>query len=113
MYKRILARVLGVIAAAVMLVSATDADARLPKPIQVTGVVLAIDYDTRTLVLKIAKNQKPFVLDWDDSTQFIKDGQSANASVLRQNTMAAVHYKRLSFRNPRLKKIIWEGSPQN
>ena len=76
-------RILGTLLLAVFCFTATESWARLPKPVGATGVVLAVDVDTQTLVFKAAKNKKPFVLDWDKDTQFIQDGQAVNSSALK------------------------------
>lgn len=86
----------------------TDAWARLPRPIQASGVVLAVDHDTKTLVFKAGKDKKPVVLDWDKDTEFIKNGQPATPTSLANEWRVVIFYKNVSFRNPLLKKVIWE-----
>lgn len=81
--------------------------ARLPKPIEASGVILAVDADTQTLVFKAAKDKKPFVLDWNKDTQFIRNGQAATAAELTNGAAVVIHYKDVSFRNPLLKRVIW------
>ncbi len=88
----------------------SDAWARLPKPIQASGVILAIDLDTQTLVFKQGKGKKPFLLDWNKDTEFNKDGQLASAAQLKEDTQVIIHYKDLSFHNPLLKKVLWTST---
>lgn len=85
--------------------TATESQARLPKPVEATGVVLAVDVDTQTLVFKPSKNKKPLLLDWDKDTQFLQDGQAVNPTALKTGGAVVIHYKSLSFRNPLLKKV--------
>ena len=103
-------RVLGALLLAILCLSATDSWARLPPPIVVRGVVLAVDLDTSSLVFKSAKDKRPFVLLWDKDTQFIKDGQPATPAALTNGASVVIHYKDLSFRNPLLRKVISSGS---
>jgi hypothetical protein len=48
------------------------AQARLPKPTQASGVILAVDLHTQCLVFKAGKDERRFVLDWNKDTQFFK-----------------------------------------
>ena len=88
-----------------------EAHARLPKPIQIHATVVYVDQETQTIVAKPDKDQKPFVLDWNKETLFIKHGEAATATEIKQGASVVIHYKRLSFRNPLLKKVIWENKP--
>ena len=88
--------------------TAMTASATLPKPIQVKGVVLAIDYDTQTLMFKQAKDKKPFVLDWNRDTQFIVDDREVAATELKDGMVITIYYKHVSFKNRLLKEVIGE-----
>lgn len=90
----------------------TNGWARLPKPIETSGVVLAIDHQTHTLVLKTATDSKPLLLDWNTDTRFMKDGRSTNADALQARTSVRVSYKHISFRNPLLKTVVWQNRKQ-
>ena len=103
-------KVFGVLLLAVICFNPATSFARLPKPIVINGTILAIDLDTRSLVFKAGKDQKPFVLDWNDETAFTKDGQAGNATSFKAGTVVVIHYKNISFRNPLLKKVVWEES---
>ena len=103
-------RFLGAFLVVAFSLSAANSWARLPKPIQVRGIVLFVDHDTKSLVFKSAKDKKPFVLDWDKETEFIKGGTATAPTTLTKNSPVVIHYKDLSFRNPLLKKVIWTGS---
>lgn len=81
--------------------------ARLPRPMETSGVVLAIDCETQTLVVKEGKGKKPIMLDWNKDTQFIKDGQPIAPAQLTNGESVVVFYKNVSFRNPLLKKVLW------
>ncbi|MCL4787895.1 MAG: hypothetical protein KJ070_14065 [Verrucomicrobia bacterium] len=83
----------------------TDAWARLPKPIQATAVVLAVDVDSRTLVVKFAKAEKPVLLDWDAETEFLQDAQQVSVNGLKVGATVTLIYKNVSFRNPLLKRV--------
>jgi hypothetical protein len=83
-----------------------EAQARLPKPTQASGVILAVDLDTQCLVFKAGKDEKPFVLDWNTETQFLKGDRQIDATKLKAGDNVVIHYKHLSFRNPLLKKVF-------
>ncbi|MBI4325529.1 MAG: hypothetical protein HY674_09725 [Chloroflexi bacterium] len=87
------------------LLGASATRAHLPHPIQASGTVAFVDRETQTLVFKMPQ-KKPFVLDWDKDTQFVKNGVVTNAMALLSGTAAIIHYKNLSFRNPLLKKVL-------
>ena len=108
MKPQILRKSIGTLALAALLFTATDSWARLPKPIQIETAIALVDYDTQTVVVKPGKEQKPFVLDWNKDTQFIKNGEAVTATDLKPGVFAVIHYKRVSFRGPFLKKIAWE-----
>lgn len=105
-----LAKVVGALLLAVICLNPATSFARLPKPIVTNGTILAIDFDTNSLVFKAGKNQKPFVLDWNAETTFTKDGQAVGAASLKPGTVVVIHYKSISFKNPLLKKVVWEES---
>ena len=105
MKTRLISKMATILFLATFFLSPMEVWARLPKPVEATGVVLAVDVDTQTLVFKVAKTKKPFVLDWDKDTQFVRDGQTVNPSALKIGSGVVIHYKSLSFRNPLLKKV--------
>lgn len=114
MKSHILRKFIGTLALAAFCFTATDAWARLPRPIQIHAAVVFVDHETQTVVGKPSqptKEPKPFVLDWNKDTQFIKNGETVTAADLKQGTSAVIHYKRVSFRNPLLKKVVWEDKP--
>lgn len=59
-------------------------------------------------MFKAAKDRKPFVLDWNDETAFIKHGQSVSSTSLKADAVIVIYYKNVSFRNSLLKKVVWE-----
>lgn len=85
--------------------TATDSWARLPKPIQTTAVVVAVDVESQTLVVKFARADKPVLLDWDDKTEFKRGDQATPPRSLKVGTTVFLTYKNLSFHNPRLKRV--------
>lgn len=91
--------------------AATNLWARLPHPIQASGVVLVSDQDTKCLVFKAARVKKPVVLDWNKDTEFVRNGQLAAPKALPNNTRVTIYYRDVSFRNPLLKKVIWDDPP--
>ena len=107
----ILRRLIGALALAVLLSTATDSWAKLPKPIESGTTIVFVDHDTQTVLVKPGKGQKPFVLDWNKDTQFIRNGETVTATDLKPGVSATIHYKRVSFRNPLLKKVVWEDKP--
>lgn len=114
MKTRILRRFIGALALAVFCFTAANSGATLPKPIQIHTTVVFVDHETQTVVVKPSqptKEPKPFVLDWNKDTQFIKNGEAVTATDLKQRMAATIHYKRVSFRNPLLKKVVWEDKP--
>ena len=114
MKSHILHKFTGMLMLAAFCFTATDAWARLPKPIQIEATVVFVDNETQTVVIKPGqptKEPKPFVLDWNEDTQFIKNGETVTAADLKQGVSATIYYKRVSFRNPLLKKVVWEDKP--
>lgn len=114
MKSQILRKYIGVLALAALLFTVTDSWARLPKPIQIEAAVVFVDHNTQTVVVKPgepAKKPKPFVLDWNKDTQFIRNGVAVTAADLKQGISITIHYKSVSFRNPLLKKVVWEDKP--
>jgi hypothetical protein len=110
-----LRKFIGALALAVFCLTAAESWATLPKPIQIHAVVVFMDHETQTVVVKPSqptKEPKPFVLDWNKDTRFIKDGEMVTATDLKHGASAVIHYKRVSFRNPLLKKVIWETTPK-
>lgn len=85
-----------------------NAWARLPRPIQANGIVLAVDPETQVLVFKTAPEKKPFVLDWNKDTKFMKNGRPASPTEFARGSSVVLIYRRVSFRNPLLKQVIWE-----
>ena len=109
--KNLLPRFIGAIALAAFWFTATESWARLPKPIQIRAAIVFVDQETQAVVVKPSqptKKPKPFVLDWNKDTEFIRNGETVTAAALKRNISAVIHYKDLSFRNPLLKKVIWE-----
>jgi hypothetical protein len=82
-----------------------EAQARLPKPTQARGVILAVDLDTQCLVFKAGKGEKPVVLDWNTDTQFLRGDRQIDATILRSRDKVVLYFKSVSFRNPLLKKL--------
>src|SRR5882672_1644703 len=87
-----------------------EARARLPKPIKMGGIVLAIHRDSQTLMFKPAKTKKPFLLDWNQETEFKRNGKTVSAIELKEGTSAIIFYKDVSFHNPLLKQVSWTDS---
>jgi len=94
------------------LFAANNTWARLPKPAQESGIVLAVDVASQTLVFKRTGGKKPVLLDWDKDTQFSCDGKAASPSQLKAGTSIVVLYKDVSFSNPLLKKVSWTTNPK-
>ena len=86
--------------------------AHLANAIEATGVVRAIDHDTRCLVFKWAKTRKPFVPDWKKETEFIKHGRPARPTELKAGEVVRIHYRDVSFHNPLLQNVVWPERQQ-
>ena len=86
--------------------TAIEAHPRLPKPSVTLAIILAVDVDTQSLVIKTGKYEKPFVLDWNEETTFLRRDHQVDAASLKRGDTVEVHYKHISFRNPLLKKVI-------
>lgn len=99
---------LGMLAFGLLCFAAGEAQATLPKPIQIKATLVFVDQETHTVVAKAGKDKKPFVLDWNKDTEFIRNGETATAAALKRDISVVIHYKDLSFGNPLLKKVIWE-----
>ncbi len=110
MKKRILNQGVSVLLLLGLFIVSPSAWARLPKPIQAQGTVLAIDLDTQTLVFKQGRGRKPFLLDWNKDTEFSREGQPASATELKQGATVLIYYKDVSFHNPLLKRVIWAST---
>jgi hypothetical protein len=89
--------------------STPEAWARLPKPIKMTGVVVAADVETKTLFFKAAKGKKPFLLEWDEETEFSRNRQAVSAAEMKAGTVVVISYREVSFHHPRLKKVVVDG----
>ena len=104
--QRLIQSQLAALLSSVLCFTGGEAQARLPKPTQANGVILAVDLDTQCLVFKAGKNEKPFVLDCDTDAQFLKGDRQIDATKRKAGDNVVIHYKHLSFRNPLLKKVF-------
>ncbi len=86
--------------------TAIQAHPRLPKPSVTEAIVLAVDMDTQSLVVKTGKYEKPFVLDWDEETAFLRRDHQVGAASLKRGETVEIYYKHISFKNPPLKKVV-------
>jgi hypothetical protein len=86
--------------------TAIEAHPRLPRPTVTEAISLAVNMDTQSLVIKTGKREKPFVLDWNEESQFLKGHRQVGAASLKRGETVEIHYKHISFRNPLLKKVI-------
>jgi len=91
----------------------THAWARLPKPLKLSGIVLAVDLGRQTLRFEHAKSKKTFVLDWNKDTDFSRNNRRATPAELKPGTAILIYYKEVSFHNPLLKKVSWTGAAEN
>ncbi len=98
---------LGTLTFSLLCFSAGEAHARLPKPIQIHATVVFVDHETQSIVVKPGKGLKPFVLEWNKDTVFTGNGETVTSGALNQGASTLLHYKRVSFRHPILKKVIW------
>jgi len=91
----------------VLVLAATPAWARLPRPIEATGTALFVDHDTQSLVFKAGKDEKPLVLGWNKDTDFIQDSQAATVAQLKDGVAVRIHYRKPTFGRPLLTKVFW------
>lgn len=92
--------------AVAMVCLTTNSWARLPKPVKEPGAVRCLDVESKTVCFK--PNQpgaKLMVLDWNEETRFLVNGQSVKAGDLKLPANVVITYRRLSFRNPLLKEV--------
>ena len=97
---------LPLVAIALLVFAALQVDARLPKPSVTSAVILAVDMDTQSLVVKTGKYEKPDVLGWNEETAFLRRDHQVGAASLKRGETVEIHYRRISFRNPLLKTVI-------
>jgi len=93
----------------ILLATLPEAQAHLPKPIEVQSTVLAVDTDTHTLVFKWSRDKKPFLLDWNKKTVFMKDGHDVCPDTLKPGTPAVIQYRDVSFHPPLLTRVSWSS----
>lgn len=105
MKTRSLPKLIGALMLAALCFTATESWARLPKPILATAVVLAVDVESKTLVVKFGRAEKPVLLDWDDKTEFMQGELAITPNALKSGTTVTITYKNVSFHNPRLKRV--------
>jgi len=98
-----------VLLAAVILVQTTTTSwARPPKPLSSPATIVAVDVPTQSLVVKLAKDKKPVVMDWNKLTEFTRAGKPLDPALLRPGETVVIVYRKLSFGNPELKKVSIE-----
>ena len=100
-----LRRIIWLLLSSLLLIS-PQAWARLPKPLEMQGTILAVDVETKTLVFKGGPHQKPLLLEWNKNTRFLVDASSADAEALHAGATAVIYYKRPSFSDPLLLKVV-------
>jgi hypothetical protein len=101
---------LGLFAAVGFFLSVIQAHAHLPMPIQSQGTILAVEADRHVLLFKPDSGKKPFRLDWNKDTTFLKQGSQASAGELKTNITVVIVYKNVTFHHPLLKKVAWAES---
>lgn len=71
---------------------------------------MAVDGETHSLVLKLAKDQKPVVMDWNQKTEFTRARKPLAPLLLRSGETTTILYRRPFFGNPWLKKVSVEDA---
>jgi hypothetical protein len=56
----------------------------LPKPNVTKAIILTVDMDTQSLVIKTAEQERPLVLHWNEETQFLKGRRQIVAASLKR-----------------------------
>lgn len=98
------------LAAVILVQTATTSWARPPQSISARATVMAVDDETHSLVLKLAKDKKPVVMVWNKETQFTKAGTPLDPARLMPGATTAVRYRQPFFGSPRLKKVSVENA---
>jgi hypothetical protein len=106
----------------VLLFASSSGWARLPLPYEHQGVVATIDSEARKILLVepakpkcwlgwFGRTVKPTTFVWADETEFIKDGQPAEATALATGEHVQVHYWYPPQKgHPWLVKVSWGGN---
>jgi hypothetical protein len=84
--------------------------ARLPRATVANGTILAIDVESKTLVFKPQQGKKPFLLEWNNETEFSNGGKPTTPKQVTSPAPATIQYKDLTFRHPLLKKVAVTNS---
>jgi hypothetical protein len=69
-----------------------EAHPRLPKPTVTEAIILAVDLDTQRIVVKTGKYEKPFVLDWNEDTAFLRRDHQVGAASLKRGETVEIQY---------------------
>jgi hypothetical protein len=84
--------------------------ARLPRALQASGTILAVDVDSKTLLFKHENGKKPFLLNWNKETEFRNGEKTITPEQIISPAAATIFYKDLTFRHPLLKKVLVSAS---
>jgi hypothetical protein len=87
--------------------------ARLPRPLQASGTILAVDVDSKTLLFKQGNGKKPFLLNWNKETEFRNGEKTITPEQIISPAAATIFYKDLTFRHPLLKKVLVSASRES
>ena len=98
------------LATVALLPTTTPSWARPPQSISGRATVIAVDGTTHSLVLKLAKDKKPVVMDWNKETEFTKGGQALDPALLRSGDTVAILYRTPFFGNLWLRKVSAEDA---
>ena len=93
------------VATAVACLFCWNAFSHIPHPVEVKGVILAVDQATRTMVFKYG-TRKPTLLDWDGDTKFIENGRKSSPAAVTNGMPAKVSFRPVTFGNATLKTVI-------
>ena len=91
--------------AVILAPTTTTSWARPPQSSSSPATVVAVDVPTQSLVLKLAKDRQPVVMDWNSETEFSKAGKPLAPELLRSGETITIRYRRPFFGNQWLKKV--------
>ena len=95
------------IAAAALLLSAAESQARPPRARELCGVIQMIDPASHTLTVQSPKRDEPMTLVWKRDARFIKNWKFTEPGSLREGQRACVYYRSPLFGKPFVTKVVW------
>jgi hypothetical protein len=92
---------------AVVFLTTTSAFGITVQPREEFGTIQSIDFQTRRLVIALARDAKPLTLVWDSWTRFIQDSHFTTVEHLKRGMQITVYYHSPIFGDRFATKILW------